>query len=211
MNKIKIVIVDDHLLFSQSLSFLINSFKEFAVCGNYNNGKDFLTGLKAMDELPDLVLLDVNMPVMDGVETMRRLKEDYQGLRVLALSVNDDEDTIIKMISNGASGYLLKDTHPNMFREALLKVHETGYFYTEMVSGVLINKLEAGNKASLKERELEFIRLACTEMTYREIADEMCLSPKTVDGYRENLFQKLEIKTRIGLVLYAMKNKIVCV
>lgn len=211
MNKIKIVIVDDHLLFSQSLSFLINSFKEFMVSGNYNNGKDFLTGLIAMDELPDLVLLDVNMPVMDGVETMKRLKENYPGLRVLALSVNDDEDTIIKMISSGASGYLLKDTHPNVFREALLKVHETGYFYTEMVSGVLINKLEAGNKTSLKERELEFIRLACTEMTYREIADEMCLSPKTVDGYRENLFQKLEIKTRIGLVLYAMKNKIVCV
>ncbi|UUC45291.1 response regulator transcription factor [Flavobacterium cerinum] len=211
MNKIKIVIVDDHLLFSQSLSFLINSFKEFMVSGNYNNGKDFLTGLIAMDELPDLVLLDVNMPVMDGVETMKRLKDNYPGLRVLALSVNDDEDTIIKMISSGASGYLLKDTHPNVFREALLKVHETGYFYTEMVSGVLINKLEAGNKTSLKERELEFIRLACTEMTYREIADEMCLSPKTVDGYRENLFQKLEIKTRIGLVLYAMKNKIVCV
>lgn len=211
MNKIKIVIVDDHLLFSQSLSFLINSFKEFVVFGNYNNGKDFLEGLSKTDEIPDLVLLDVNMPVMDGVETMKRLKEGYPGLRVLALSVNDDEDTIIKMISSGASGYLLKDTHPNVFREALLKVHETGYFYTEMVSGVLINKLEASNKASLKERELEFIRLACTEMTYREIADEMCLSPKTVDGYRENLFQKLEIKTRIGLVLYAMKNKIVCV
>lgn len=211
MNKIKIVIVDDHLLFSQSLSFLINSFKEFVVFGNYNNGKDFLDGLENTDEVPDLVLLDVNMPVMDGVETMKRLKEVHPGLRVLALSVNDDEDTIIKMISSGASGYLLKDTHPNVFREALLKVHETGYFYTEMVSGVLINKLEAGNKTSLKERELEFIRLACTEMTYREIADEMCLSPKTVDGYRENLFQKLEIKTRIGLVLYAMKNKIVCV
>ncbi|MBN9282888.1 MULTISPECIES: response regulator transcription factor [Flavobacterium] len=211
MNKIKIVIVDDHLLFSQSLSFLINSFKEFVVAGNYNNGKDFLTGLVATEELPDLVLLDVNMPVMDGVETMKRLKENYPELRVLALSVNDDEDTIIKMISNGATGYLLKDTHPAVFREALLKVHETGYFYTEMVSGVLINKLGAASKASLKEREIEFIKLACTEMTYREIADEMCLSPKTVDGYRENLFQKLEIKTRIGLVLYAMKNKIVCI
>jgi DNA-binding NarL/FixJ family response regulator len=212
MDKIKIVIVDDHLLFSQSLSYLIGTFKEFSVIGSYINGKEFINSLDTDIQIPDIILLDVNMPIMDGIETMKWLKENNPELKVLALSVNDDEETILKMITNGAKGYLLKDTHPSVFKEALLEVYNKGFYYSEMVSGILISKL--GNnetKISLKEREVEFIKLACTEKTYKEIADGMCLSPKTIDGYRENLFQKLELKTRIGLVLYAIKNKIVCI
>ncbi|MFT3794692.1 response regulator [Flavobacterium sp.] len=212
MDQIKITIVDDHLLFSQSLSFLIGSFKEFAVVGNYGNGKEFIQALATADPMPDIVLLDVNMPIMDGVETMKWLKANRPELKVIALSVNDDEDTIIRMITNGAKGYLLKDTHPKTLYEALLETHNKGFYYSEMVSGLLVNQLgNHGNKVTLKEREVEFIKLACTEKTYKEIASGMCLSPKTIDGYRESLFQKLEIKTRIGLVLYAIKNKIVAV
>jgi DNA-binding NarL/FixJ family response regulator len=212
MEKIKIVIVDDHLLFSQSLSYLIGTFKEFVVTNNYSNGKEFINSLSKEEQVPDLVLLDVNMPIMDGIETMKWIKENQPSLKVLALSVNDDEETIMKMITNGAKGYLLKDTHPSAFKEALLEVYNKGFYYTETVSGYLINKLGGNdNKVTLKEREVEFIKLACTEKTYKEIADGMCLSPKTIDGYRECLFQKLELKTRIGLVLYAIKNKIVYV
>jgi DNA-binding NarL/FixJ family response regulator len=212
MEKIKITIVDDHLLFSQSLCFLIGSFKEFTVIGNYNNGKEFINAFSKETDKPDIILLDVNMPIMDGHETIKWLKTNNPELKVLALSVNDDEETIMKMITNGAKGYLLKDTHPNIFKEALLDVYNKGFYYSEMVSGFLINKLGNNeNKITLKEREIEFIKLACTEKTYKEIADGMCLSPKTIDGYRENLFQKLEIKTRIGLVLYAIKHKIVCI
>lgn len=212
MDKIKITIVDDHLLFSKSLSYLLASFKEFDVIGNYNSGKDFVGSFDRKEERPDIVLLDVNMPVMDGIETMKWVKEHHPKLKVIALSVNDDEETVMKMITNGAKGYLLKDTHPNNFKDALLEVYTKGYYYSEMVSGFLINKLgNQENKITLKEREIEFIKLACTEKTYKEIADGMCLSPKTIDGYRENLFHKLEIKTRIGLVLYAVKNKIVCI
>lgn len=213
MEKIKIIIVDDHLLFSQSLAFLISTFKEFEVIGSYINGKEFIQAIEEENfEMPNLVLLDVNMPIMDGVETMKWLKGNQPELKVLALSVNDDEETIMKMITNGAKGYLLKDTDPKTFKEALLEVYQKGFYYTEMISGLLINKLNQNeNKVVLKEREVEFIKLACTEKTYKEIADGMCLSPKTIDGYRENLFQKLEIKTRIGLVLYAIKHKIVCI
>jgi len=211
MEKIKITIVDDHLLFSQSLSYLIGTFEEFEVIGNFNNGKEFVQSFPAAIT-PDIILLDVNMPIMDGIETMKWIKANHPGLRAIALSVNDDEATVMKMITNGAKGYLLKDTHPKTFREALLEVHQKGFYYSEMVSGYMINKLgNHDNKVILKEREVEFIKLACTEKTYKEIADGMCLSPKTIDGYRENLFQKLEIKTRIGLVLYAIKNKIVCI
>lgn len=210
MSTIKIIIVDDHSLFSQSLSFLIGTFKDFEVIGNYANGKEFINALESGIALPDIVLLDVNMPIMDGVETMKRVKESYPDLKILALSVNNDEETIMKMLTSGAKGYLLKDTTPNLFKEALLELYTKGFYYSEMVSDFLINKINSNDtKVVLKERELEFIKLACTEKTYKEIADGMCLSPKTIDGYREQLFQKLEIKTRIGLVLYAIKHKII--
>jgi DNA-binding NarL/FixJ family response regulator len=210
MDKIKIVIVDDHLLFSESLSYLIGSFKGFEVIGNYCNGKEFIRALSAETLMPNVILLDMNMPIMNGIETMKWIKVNYPCLKVIALSLNDDEETIMKMIENGVKGYLTKDTSSYQFREALVKVYNNGFYYSEVISSFLINKMKNSySKVFLKEREVEFIKLACTEKTYKEIAIEMCLSPKTVDGYRENLFQKLKIKTRIGLVLYAMKNKIV--
>ena len=213
--KNKVIIIDDHLLFSQSLKYLINSFEDFIVVDNFENGKDFIDSVQAnkidTDEI-QLALLDVNMPILDGLKTMEWIKKNRENLKVIALSVNDDEETIIKMIKNGAKGYLLKDTSPKIFEEALKTVTDKGFFFTELVSGLLVNRLDHNNnKHELKDKEIVFIKHACTEKTYKEIADEMCLSPKTIDGYREQLFCKLEIKTRIGLVLYAIKNKIVCV
>ncbi|MEN2416135.1 response regulator transcription factor [Flavobacterium mesophilum] len=209
----KIIIVDDHQLFSQSLELLINSFKDFEVINRFENGKVFLSFLNDHpDTEVDLILLDVNMPVLDGVSTMKWLKENKPDLKVIALSVNDDEEVIIKMITNGAKGYLLKDTSPEIFKDAITSVIEKGFYFTELVSGMLVKKAnDDSKKINLKEKEIVFIKHACTEKTYKEIASEMCLSPKTIDGYRECLFDKLEIKTRIGLVLYAVKNKIVLV
>lgn len=211
--KNKIIIVDDHLLFSQSLQLLINSFKEFDVVDRFENGKVFITYLQEnIDSEVDLILLDVNMPVLDGLDTMKWIKENRPGLKVIALSVNDDEEIIIKMITNGARGYLLKDTSPEIFKEAMSCVIGKGFYFTELVSGMLVKKAnDDSKKVNLKEKEIVFIRHACSEKTYKEIASEMCLSPKTIDGYRECLFDKLEIKTRIGLVLYAIKHKIVLV
>ncbi|WP_343698059.1 response regulator transcription factor [Flavobacterium sp.] len=211
--KSKIIIVDDHQLFSQSLELLIKSFGDHEVIERFENGKLFISYLEENPETHiDLVLLDVNMPVMDGLSAMKWVKENRPDLKVIALSVNDDEEIIIKMITNGAKGYLLKDTSPEIFKEAIESVIEKGFYFTELVSGMLVNKVNKDDKKiSLKEKEIVFIKHACTEMTYKEIASEMCLSPKTIDGYRESLFDKLEIKTRIGLVLYAVKNKIVFV
>jgi DNA-binding NarL/FixJ family response regulator len=213
ISKNKIVIVDDHLLFSQSLKLLINSFEDFEVVNSFENGKEFVTYLQENPATPiDLILLDVNMPILDGLSTIKWIKANAPNLNVIALSVNDDEETILKMITNGAKGYLLKDTTPKIFHDAIITVIEKGYFFTELVSSILVNRIDNDNKKIiLKEKELIFLKLACSEKTYKEIANEMCLSPKTIDGYRESLFDKLEIKTRIGLVLYAIKNKIVCV
>ena len=213
ITKNKIIIVDDHLLFSQSLQLLINSFKDFEVINRFENGKVFISHLQENIDLEvDLVLLDVNMPVLDGISTMKWIKENMPFLKVIALSVNNEEEIIIKMITNGAKGYLLKDTSPETFREAIVSVIEKGFYFTEHVSDMLVKKATNDSKTiNLKEKEIVFIKHACTEKTYKEIASEMCLSPKTIDGYRECLFDKLEIKTRIGLVLYAIKHKIVLV
>lgn len=193
-SKNKILIVDDHLLFSQSLELLIKSFGDYEVIERFENGKVFIDYIEENNSTEiDLILLDVNMPVLDGLSTMKWLKDYRPDLKVIALSVNDDEEIIIKMITNGAKGYLLKDTSPEIFKEAIECVIEKGFYFTELVSGMLINKVNSNDKKiNLKEKEIVFIKHACTEMTYKEIASEMCLSPKTIDGYREILLTNLK-------------------
>ncbi len=208
----KIVIVEDHLLLSQAISSLVNSFNDFEVLYLCKNGKELTTKLKTPSNLPDVILMDVNMPIMNGIETTKYLKENYPNIKVIALSVEEDEDIIIKMLKAGAKGYLLKDVEKDILEIALNEVINNGYYHTKDVSKLLINTLNKdykNAKIKLKEREIEFIKHVCTELTYKEIAEKMFLSPKTIDGYRDALFCKLEVKNRIGLVIYAIKNKII--
>ena len=126
--------------------------------------------------------------------------------------MDDHETTIIRMLRAGAKGYLLKDIHPKILRQGINDVIEKGVYYTEQVTKTILNTYQPNNGTSavlLKPRELEFLKLACTDKTYKEIASDMCLSPKTIDGYREALFAKLEVRNRIGLVLYGIKEKLV--
>ena len=212
MSKHAIAIIDDHLLFAQSLKGLINTFDRFEVTHEANNGKAFIEILNKTSKLPEIALMDMNMPIMDGVETTGWLQKNFPTIKVLALSMDDDENSILKMIRSGAKGYLLKDIHPDILLEALDSVLKEGFYHTKRVSDTLVSSLNKNNNNTnikLQERELEFLKLASTEMTYKEIANVMNLSPKTIDGYREQLFKKLEVKNRIGLVIYAIKNKIV--
>ena len=208
-----VIIVDDHILFARSLAGLVDTFPEYQVKFTFNNGSELVDKLAAGMKLPAIILLDVKMPVMDGIATMKWLKKYQPDAKVLALSMEDDEQTILSMLRNGAKGYLLKDIHPTMLKKALDTVLEQGYFHTAEVTSTLMNSLNDGkdskNQIQLKENEIKFIKLACEEKTYKEIADEMFLSPKTIDGYRQHLFEILEVKNRVGLVMYAIKNKIV--
>ncbi|WP_044399539.1 response regulator transcription factor [Lacinutrix sp. Hel_I_90] len=207
----RVVIVEDHILLSQAISALVSSFEHFDVLYLCKNGKELVTKLKTPENIPDIVLMDVNMPIMNGIETTQYLKEHYPNVKVIALSVEEEEDTIIKMLRAGAKGYLLKDVEKSILETALNEVISQGYYHTKDVSNILVNTLSEEYKSSknvLKERELEFLKLLCTELTYKEIADKMFLSPKTIDGYRDALFSKLEVKNRIGLVVYAIKHKI---
>jgi two-component system, NarL family, invasion response regulator UvrY len=129
----------------------------------------------------------------------------------------DNENAIIRMLRNGARGYLLKDTEPKEFKQALDAIMQKGFYYSELVTGKLIHAVnsitdegnELASSIKLSDREIEFLKLICTEMTYREIAEKMFLSPRTIDGYRDALFEKLNIKTRTGLVIFAIKNNLV--
>ena len=212
MSKHTVAIIDDHMLFAQSLKSLINTFDDFEVIHQASNGQAFIEELKKADKLPEIALMDMNMPIMDGAETTYWLDKNYPTIKVLALSMDDDENSILRMIRNGAKGYLLKDIHPDILIEALNGVLEDGFYHTKRVSDTLVNSLHTDTKKNsnikLQERELEFLKLASTEMTYKEIASVMNLSPKTIDGYREQLFKKLDVKNRIGLVIYAIKNGI---
>ncbi|MFS4493050.1 response regulator [Maribacter sp. 2308TA10-17] len=203
----KVVIVDDHVLLSQAITELVNVFNDFAVLYTCSNGKELLTKLKNDDNIPDIILMDVNMPILNGIETTKILNVEYPDLPVIALSVEEDEKTILDMLRSGAKGYLMKDTKKEILEEALIEVLQNGYYHTNTVAKLLIGSLNNRNiKIELKEREIEFMKHACSEKNYKEIAEKMFVSPKTVEGYRDKLYEKLNIKNRIGLVLYAIKN-----
>lgn len=208
----KIAIVDDHLLFTGALEDMVNNFEGYEVIFRAENGKDFIEKMATAIEKPEVILLDLNMPIMDGFETLEWIKINQPDLKVLILSMNDDELNVIKAVRNGANGYLLKNTTPDNLKMALDTSITTGFYHSELVSNALLNSVNAKVQKpyeALKDQEIRFLKLVCTEMTYKEIADEMCLSPKTIDGYRQALFDKLNVKSRVGLVLFAMHQKIV--
>jgi len=208
--KYSVVVVDDHALLSQAIGGLVDSFEQFDVLYTCMNGQELLDKLRNPKNIPDVVLMDVNMPILNGIETTTHLYQSHPQIKVLALSIEEDESVILKMLRAGAKGYLMKDVKKGELQKALLEVMEKGFHHTNTVTKVLVDSLseKANPKSILKERELEFIKHACTEMTYKEIADVMFLSPKTIEGYRNAIFEKLNLRNRTGLVIYAIKNKI---
>lgn len=210
--KIKVVLVDDHTLFRKGMVELINNFPDFEVVWDVSNGSEFVNEIRTRT-FPDLVLLDIAMPVMDGFGTGQWIKKKFPDLKFIVLSMSDNESEIIRMIKIGARGYILKDADPAYLERALRDIVAKGFYYSEWLSGTLINNirgLDTKRDADvLSEKELEFLKLACTEMTYKEIADKMNLSARTIDGYRDAIFEKLSLKSRVGIVLYAIKHGIV--
>lgn len=207
--KHSIVVVDDHILLSQAISELVNGFTNFKTLYQCKNGKELLTKLKDEKNIPEIVLMDINMPILNGIETTLELSANYPQIKVVALSVEEDEKVIINMLRAGAKGYLMKDTEKEILEEALNQVLEKGYYHTNTVTKLLVGNLtKQETKTPLKEREINFIKLACSEKTYKEIAGEMFLSVKTIEGYRDAIHEKLNIKNRIGLVLYAIRNNL---
>ena len=223
--KIKIAVVDDHQLFRDSLTRLINSpsledDKDYLVTMESSNGRDLLEQLQRADksDIPEIILLDLNMPILDGFATLKRLTQLYPSIKIIMLTMQDDQDSIIKCIKAGATGYLPKDISPEVLVVALAETLEKGYFYEESITGKMVTHIKSEDqlqqtklddiKISFSDREKTFLRLACSELTYKQIANEMYLSERTVEGYREAMFTKLRVTSRVGLVLAAIKRGI---
>lgn len=212
---VNLALVDDHKLFRKGLISLIELVnKKYHILFEADNGVDLQQKIDAKN-LPDIILMDVNMPRMDGFASVEWLKEKYPTVKVLVVSMVEKEETIVKMLKLGVKGYLCKDVEPKELGEALEAVAKKGHYYTDFITGKLVHSLQNGNGETRQEvspindQEKQFLELACSELTYVEIADKMCLSPKTIDGYRNSLFEKLKVKSRVGLVLFAIKNKMV--
>ena len=209
---INVALVDDHILLRNSLARIINNFDNFKVVLEADNGRHFIDQL-AKIKAPDIVLLDISMPIMNGYETAEWMHKNIPQTKILVLSMMDDENSVIRMLNYGASGYILKDSKPSVLKEAFTSIVEKGFYSNDLVSGSMMHYVTNGNKQEnaieFSELETAFIKHACTEMTYKEIADAMQIPPRKVDFYRDAVFAKLQLKNRVGLVLYAVKEGIV--
>lgn len=208
--KIPVGIVDDHQLFLKSLGLMLKSFKVYDVVVEALNGKDLQEKLAQNREIPSIMLIDVNMPEMNGIETAKWMHAQYPNTKLVALSMNDADTVIIDMIKAGCCAYLLKETHPDELEKALEEVHNKGY-YNGDVSNINFRRLLQVEKEStqINEKEKQFLQHACTDMTYKEIAARMSLSERTIDGYRESLFAKLKVQSRVGLAMEAIRRGLV--
>lgn len=212
--QIKIGIVDDHQLFLASLTMMLESLPDFTVVVEAVSGVDLQKKLVVDSNVPEIMLVDVNMPVMDGVATAQWLQTSYPAIKLIALTQNDKDVAIIQMFRAGCCAYLLKDVHPSILEQAIHAVYKQGYFNLDSVQfnpGRLFKVSGSDHIHSLSEREKTFLNHVCSELTYKQIASEMNVSERTVDGYRETLFEKLSVKSRVGLALLAVRQGIVII
>lgn len=210
--KLKIVISDDHRLFLKSLSMLVQSFPGFEVVGEALNGAELLKIMALQKDPPDLALIDVNTPVMNGAQTVAEITKHYPVTRCVALSMKEDDSSILSMLRAGSCAYLLKDIHPDELEKALHEVHANGFYNADLFNlnyRRLMANMKKEDALHISERERAFLRYACSDLTYHQIAAEMFLAPRTIDGYRESLFEKLNVKSRVGLALEAIRRKLV--
>jgi DNA-binding NarL/FixJ family response regulator len=209
---IKVALADDHVILRKSLAMLIDGFENYKVIWQADNGKELINAI-SNGKIPDVVILDQNMPVMDGFETAKWLFTHNPQVHILMLTMYDAELYMIRLLQYGVKGFLKKDVHPSELKFAIESVMETGFYYPKHTSSKLINlfKNNQAGKAPIQsmlfsDREIEFMKLCTTEMDYKEISQKMKLSGRTVEKLRSGLFEKLGVQNRWGVVMIAMRN-----
>jgi DNA-binding NarL/FixJ family response regulator len=215
MKKINLAIADDHKIFRNGLKATLEDCAEFDLVLEASNGKQLIGLLTSTT--PDVILMDIKMPEMDGIQTTSYVKQHYPQIKILALSMFNEDKYIVDMMKAGASGYLLKNAEPEEIIEAISTVYDKDYYFNEHLSLTLIKQLNVPAKnispsqhlADFNDREIEVLKLVCQECSNQEIADKMFLSVRTVEGYRARLFEKTKSKNLVGLVIFAIKAGVI--
>ncbi len=210
--KITIAIADDHKLFRSGIAAFLKNIDEVELIYEAEDGKELVDKVKMQQ--PEIILMDLNMPVMNGTEAIRKIKDLYPDVKIIALTMYDNEKMITNVLEIGASGYLLKDVEPEELKNAIFSTHETGYYFNDFVNSTLLKQLLRNKKLDpkfkksfeLSDREIEVLKLICKELTNAEIAELLSLSPRTVDGHRQRLLEKTGAKNTAGLVMYAFRK-----
>ena len=214
MSKIKIAIADDYKIYRDGLKVGLSADENMEIIAEADNGEDLMKVLETNS--PDVILMDLKMPIMDGMEATKHVRKKYPDIKVLVVSMYEDDKFIIHLMENGANGYLLKNAEPDEIKKAIYAVHENGYYFNDVVNKALLKKLVLKNNLKpsfnqnidLTEREQEVLKMICEEKTAAEIAKEIFLSPRSVEGIRQRLIEKIGVRNTAGLVMFAVKNGI---
>ncbi|MDP9229984.1 MAG: response regulator transcription factor [Bacteroidota bacterium] len=215
MEFIKVAIADDHKIFRKGVILSLRPFTNIKFVQEADNGEELLNGIA--ESQPDVVLMDLRMPLKDGIETTKALSKLYPDIHVLILSMYEDERFVYHLMENGANGYLLKNAEPQEIRRAIIDVYEKGYYLNNFVNRVLLKRSHARqkvipsltNEITLSDKEKDVLRFICMEFTAQEIAKKMEISPRTVEAIKDRLMERFGSKNTAGLVFFAVKNNII--
>jgi len=215
MSQIKVAIADDHKIFRKGVILSLRSYTNIKFVQEAENGEELLNGI--VESQPDIVLMDLRMPTKDGIETTKVLSKTYPDIKVLVLTMYEDERFVSHLMENGANGYLLKSADPSEIRKAIIEVMTKGYYLNNFVNRVLLKKSHSraksipslNNEVVLNDKEKEVIRLLCMEFTATEIAAKMEISPRTVEAIKDRLMERFGTKNTAGLVFFAVKNNLI--
>jgi DNA-binding NarL/FixJ family response regulator len=213
-NNIKVAIADDHKIFRSGVINTLTPYENISVIFEADDGVHLLQLMETQQ--PDVILMDLKMPNMDGIEATKRVREKYTQVKVIVLTMYEDDNFIVHLIENGANAYLLKNAEPGEIYEAICTSHEKGFYFNENVNLALLKKVMVKNKQHFKptfkneiqftDREMEVLKLICNECTTQEISEKIFLSPRTIEGLRQKLLEKTGAKNIVGLVIYAFRN-----
>jgi DNA-binding NarL/FixJ family response regulator len=215
MSKIKIAIADDYKIYRDGLKVGLAADDNIEVVQEADNGEDLLNGLE--ESRADVIIMDLKMPIMDGMEATKEVRKRFNAVKVLVVTMYEDDKFIIHLMENGANGYLLKNADSDEIIKSIYAVHENGYYFNDLVNKALLKRLVMkGNikpsfnqNVEFTERELEVLKLICEEKTAAEIGKEIFLSPRSVEGIRQRMIEKVGVRNTAGLVMFALKNGIV--
>lgn len=216
MDRIKILVVDDHQLIVNGIKAMLEPIADFNIIGEANDGNEAIS--KAIDLIPDVIIMDISMPDLSGIEASKIIVKNNPEIKVLALTQHEDSEYVIQMLNAGAMGYLLKNSRKDEFIEAIISVSKGEKYFSKKISNLLLNNLlqdnkpelnENGAKVTLTKREKEITKKIVEEMSNQQIADDLNISLRTVETHRRNIMQKLNVKSAVSLVKYAVQNHLI--